>query len=776
MATLVVDGRAPTPPPTDSADDRARGATRAPGITLPGDSSQSQRWWVPSRRSLGLLVLIMAAAFAMRFLTLRELPYPPSSDAAGDLTWLHTFLGQPLPGYGIPQAPPPVYIVGIVLPFTAVFGTFLGIQVLMAVMPAVLALPMYALLRWAGFGELPALAAAALAAFSAVTSEMIAWNSAFNLTGIVFLLAFFALWVRLPAQGSWKRLVPGAFALSLVAGAHPVSCLYGVATVAAYYLVVAVVRSPSLLAHARATAAMLGLAVLFSLPWVPFYYYAYTGLSNLGPASSQSPLDLVLTSYSLILAAPWGGATPVPRLSVVGAFLLVEMAASLVALVLIWRDPRDRRLATIGLAQVLAALALIPLDPPNSERILDFLPMVWIPLTVAWVSRAASSRPVRTVGARLAVGPLRRSPERLRRGLTTVAAVALAAAFVGVNAYVAQDQLSTNERFYAVLDGNTVAGLDWLRENTPSNASVFDGANLRAWITGYAQRQGYSPGPLSADITALSYQTTYNANLIQLGSLVLADPYLAVATNAPGPASSPALYLRTAANWLPLWSTSTGVTILSVTTTHGPRSVSLENATSVTTTGEVEPNGTALLTTVFGFTGLGFSVNESAWLAGPDAGVGFSVSGATLGSVYVNWSLPPSTYYYTYGSVPKLPLTAGVSMTLSLSSSSHLSLVVTGSIRNGTIETDVTGWTRLHLTFASSLAFSVQGYAGAGGSLTPVYINTLSLATTLGIRYFIASSTADYAVYARLNLLARGVGPGLVVVFTSGEVKIFESE
>lgn len=747
-----------------------------PAELAPSPASWRERSpWFGPRLPYLVLTLIVVGAFVMRFLTLREIPYPPSSDAAGDLVWLNTYLGHPLPGYTIDQAPPPVYLFLVVYPFTTGFGTFTGIQVMMALIPALLAFPMYYLMRWSDFGEGPALVAAAVIAVTAVFSNMVSWNSAYNITGILFLVTFLALWVRLANHRSWKSLAVTGFALSLVAGTHPLTFVFALAALVVYFLLVLIQRNPGLLRHAKTTLKMAGFAALFTIPYLPFYYYTYFDLSNLGGVSAQNPTAEVVTSYSLVFAYPWGSGTWLPPVSWTGAFILVEMAVTVVALIFLWRDRRDRLLATIGLSLFIATLLLIPVDPANSIRAVYFLPIAWVPLTVAWATRWARSQYVTRTTARVwQLRSLAPRP-RARRWIQVGVVLAVAAGFVFINVYISQTELKSDEVYYSLLDANSVAGLNWLRDNTPSNATVYDGANLQAWVPGYALRDSYYPNPLSVDITSTSYQRNLDANLISLGSYVLSDPYLYVATNSPSPFSSPAIYLRTQSYWDPLWSAAASATSLQLSVGNHTTTVSLYQGRQAATYGGTYPNGTAWMAQDFEFPPAGYTVNETVTLTGSVTRVAYTVTNATFESVSMYWSMPPSGYYYSYPSVPAQSFQNSFSQALGIYAGASVRMAVSGPALLGSVFTDPTGWTRLSVNSSiPSLQFTLTGWAGASGSGAPAYTDTLSLAQTLGIGYFIVSSTENYDLYSRLNSLLSYPSSGLTVVFTSGEIYIFE--
>ncbi len=723
----------------------------------------------------GCLIGIVVAAFLLRFLTLREIPYPPSSDAAGDLIWLQVYLGHAPPGYTIQQAAPPIYILLVVLPFTTVLGTFLGIQALMATMPALLAFPTYLLMRWSRLGAVPSLVAAALMAFSPVTSNMVTWNSGFNVTGMLFLILFFALWIRTRDHSTLTSLAVAGFALSLVVGTHPLSAVYGVATIAVYLGISLASRGGTLLSQVRPTLMILGFTTLFSLPYVPIYVYTYTGLANVGIGSSSVGLATLWTSLSLLLGAAWGSTTQVPSATWSGLFILAEMLAAGFGLAFIWLDKRDWPLGTLCVSQILAALLIVLLDAANLSRALYFLPIAIIPLTVGWMTRTSQSGRLREMVARMAPRVRPMTVQRLQTVVRPVVVAAIALVVVTATAYISQTQMRSSESFYSILDSHSVAALNWLKGDTPSNATVFDGAGLQSWIPGYANRLSYVPGALTTQITSISYSRTRDANLIQLGTGVLGDGYLYVSSNFPGLDSSPGLYLRTQVNWDLLWSADASRTFVSVTGPGGPSTVSLASAASSNTSGQVYPNGTASMSSDFWYPGLGVTVQETVLLNGTTVELGFSAENGTVTSVSTYWSLPPSGYDFTYGSISLHSFDGSILQAIVLSNSRSIDLGFSGPSLNGTIFTDNSGWTRLSLSFPHEVRLAVDHANEVGPNHGTFYEDTTRLSEMLGISYYLVSSTSNYVVYLRLVAVTHTSPGSWTEPFQSGNLFIFQN-
>ncbi len=720
---------------------------------------------------VAVLPLIVVGAFLLRYLTLLQVAYPPSGDAAGDLVWLQTYLGHPLPGYGLVEAPPPVYIFLVVLPATQWLGIFAGIQFNMAAIPALTAVPTYFLLRELDCGKVAALGGAAVMATSADFSAMVAWNSAFNATGILFLLGFLALMLHGLRRPSTGTIVAAGLLFALVAGTHVVTFFYALAAIGAFGIELL------LLERRRARAPLVFLVesvvvgAVFLIPFAPNYYDDFLVTANVGPPSGSSGILELLFSYSQAFTLPWGSNVPVSTPDLLGAIVLLDVLLTMGALFWLWRRPECALAARFTSALFFAAIFLAVLDPGNAIRAIYFLPLSYVPAVAVLASRWGT-RPAGTPRPAARVLPSR--PRwRLDPAPRRSELVVLGGAFVVANAIVSQQTLLQAEQFYLLLSPTKLATLNWISEHTPGDAVFYDGADLQTWLPGYAHRLSYAPDPLNSRITSISYSRALDANLIDLGGYVAGDAQLYVTSNAPGVYNTPGILLRTSDFSMPIWLGEADETWVTVQSPSGPARVLLSYGQGVNVTGGVLANGTAEMTTQLLFPSEGLTLFETLAVAGNTVSVGFSSPNGTVTSVNMYLRTPPSGYYYDYPSFPSGSTTGALRQSLAVPDFGTVGVVSTGPNFVAVTQTESTGWSSLNLTVTDGWSLTISGWTG-GGTGPGFFDATFPLAQELGIGYFVVSEASDYPLFERLFALATQGYLDLPIVFLAGSIAVFQ--
>lgn len=725
------------------------------------------------RLRIPLLLSGLAAVFTVaRYLVLVPLGYPPSSDAAGDLIWLHTYLGHPVPGFDLGQLPPPIYFFAIVAPFDLAMGPFAGAQWTMAVVPSLLTFPAYRLARAAGADRAPSLVVAALLGSSGALSLMVTWNSGYNAFAIVLLTAYFAELLRYLDRPTRNRMLVAGLLFAAIAGSHLLTFLFAAVTTA-FVLLGHVLLGPARRAAARAAVWVAGTGALFALPFASILYANYRVSTNVGGPVSPIGLHELGQTYATFPALTWGfqGNTPPPTLT--GFAYAVLIGVGLAGLVIIWGVPRFRRLAIVSTSIVAAVLLLGPLDPSNADRLGYFLPIAVMPALVGiapFLSRVAerlvASRP-RTPPSGAPTPVLARAPRR--RSVGAIVAVCAAVLLVSTATTLSLQEMQESSRYYLILNGNVVAALDWIRSQTPATAKVFDGADLYAWIPGYADRFGYSPGNLQAEVTGPSYQTTFDANLIALGSSVLADGSLYVGTNLPGAANSPGIYLRTAASYAPFLVGSLGNTFVTLPNSTGAVPLSGGQPGAVST--GVTSAGVPYFTADYRFPTQSATVVQTMELNGTTVSETLGLAGSSSPLPWrTDYLIPPSGYYFNYslttvaGSQALARAFQFAGGTFGVAFGANVS-VLASPLPNG--------WAIVDLApFGQSVSAQLVGWSFGVAAPSQAF-STAALAASLGIGYVVVDSAVNYAVYVRFVTEAALPIPQAAAVFASGPVSIF---
>ncbi len=729
----------------------------------------------PPRFRILLVLLGLVAAFTLaRYLVLAPLGYPPSSDAGGDLTWLHTYLGHPVPGMDLSQLQPPVYFFAVVAPFGLLFGPFGGAQLTMAVVPSLLVLPGYWLAR-AGDADRPtSVVIAALLGSAGALSLMVTWNSGYNSFALLLLTAYYAALLAHLKRPTDKRAILAGILIGLLAGTHPLTFLFAVVSTGLVSLGYLAMRRPRR-AAARAVGRVIGYGALASMPFVSILYANVTTSTGVGTPLPGSAARALLHTYAGFPALAWGFQGDLPPPTLVGGVYAALIALGLAVLVLVWSDRAHRLLALLTASVVGTALLLGPLDPGNAVRLGYFMPIAVMPALVALVPSfrsllsSAYGRPA-PPSAPAVRETLASRPFRLP--LAAMGAGALAVLLVGSAATLSLSEMEQSSRFYLTLNEDTVRALNWLRDNTPATAGIYDGANLNSWIPGYAGRLGFSPGNLQNEITSQSYQFTLDANLITLGSYVLGDGALYVGENLPGEISSPAVYLRTAGSYLPFLESGPDSTY--VTLPNGTGEVPLSSAAFEGVSEGRTGGGAPYLDASFRFVAQNLTVLATVTLDGSVVQEKLTAPGNNLVLPWrEDFRIPPSGYFFNYTPFRNVTSASGLANAFDYQGTSFgLGVAPNESVLAESLSS---GWGIIDLApSGATLSVALLGWSW-GVSASSEVVVTSSLAAALGISYYVVNSSVNYAVFVRMSVEAGRASPTVVVVFIDGPVTIFRS-
>lgn len=704
----------------------------------------------------------------MRFHWLSQSPYPPSGDAGADLYLAHAWIGQSIPQLSQSLVTPPLYYWAVIVPLTTVFPPFLGLEVAMALVPALAVFPAYFLGRELGLERTWALVASALLGTSTLFSLMVTWNSAFNMFGIFLLLWNLYFLLRYLRSGDGTMLLATALTFLLVGLAHPLTFLFDGITIAS--LSVLAILSRDIYPRFR-RLGLLWLNLIVSSFALIFFYLPEGQTLSTSYASFFLANLRWLASVALFFGWGYQGVAFDP-LAVIDIGLTV---GGLVA----FSGLRDRTVPRIAydaiVALLLAALVIALANPANGVRALYFLPVPfsfcgagtfqaierWSRALVPSVGRGWRSR---------AVGPKRWRrqfradfPNRAIRVVCILAAVG----FVLANALFSVETLQDGIRFNTALGPNRAAALNWIRSNTSRQSVFFDAAGITNWIWGYSGRMAYAPSPLGTEVTQQSYTFAYQSDLVNVGSYLVGDQYLLLGHSYPSPIDSPAIYLTTPDGWDPFILSQTNLDSVTVTHSNLTRTIGLEY-TSLVGANASTTKTTADYAFALEWASLGYGLRENATVAGEGLWLNWSGLSSSNVSVNLHFGMPPSGYFFSYLSVPQVTNVTSVQDTFQLPSGPFTVEISGGSI---TQYTTPTGWTSININGSRSLSIQAAGLTGALAS-GPFAIDTWSVLAGLGINYVVVDWNQNYALAYRLQSDALG-GGSPTEDFSSGPISIY---
>jgi len=493
--------------------------TRHGGIPrLPRDSCPQRIWdWLA-------LVVLLALIFGARLMVLNRHPYPPSEDLGGDLVVLDAMLSRdPVrPDYRFHS--PPLYHLLVVWTFNRVLSVFDAAKVYTALVPTLMGVPFFLLVGSFVGGRRAALVATGLFTFSEAFNEMIAWGGVLNTLGMIFMI-FFSLFLLRILKGGGMRdgLLAGVFA-SLTAGTHHLTAVYlGFVFLLALLIMIVLARK-----DVKGRLIPLSLVVLVgglaSLPYADVYLWGMRNTVNVG-ASAQ---DVLL--FSSRLPQVIGNlARGMPTFA-------VFVALGLVSLVYFFSTCRERCVLAVELSLILAVFALLLMLKPDTMIRASYFAPLPIFLAIGFFFSAALRWAAR--GRLGCLGGVERS-------LASVMAALLVALPVGLLSYGSYRRLATAVDYYQILNDDVVEALDWLAENTESDAVVYTNYNgLKSWIEGYGRRLCLDSRPLDYLVTRAEWLETADANRLALGNYGLESERLAVADHFPSGYDNPGIHLK----------------------------------------------------------------------------------------------------------------------------------------------------------------------------------------------------------------------------------------
>lgn len=421
----------------------------------------------------GVVVTVaLAVAATYRAAVIVRSGQPSGVDFGNWLMLGHQFLGHPIPGAAHVSYPPVVPVLSVL--FMDALGVLRGPAILAGLASVAPAAGVYLACRLLGL-RWPAVAPAVLLAATSSSGEAAAWGGvpqllALGLAALSLGLAWWAL-----TTPSWRRaLALGSILLAVGATSHLVMAETVVALAFLVMIQVAVnprrFRPSSWLAR-DGWLAVAGLSAAPLLALVPLYLKL---LPTVGQSFAQGDTTAGLARVTAFLNALWFVYRDTPVLWIPA--LVLTLGTPLMLL-----RHRHRSDPAVQVMAALTATVLAGATVSDPNRLVYLAPLAVAMAIAVWLE--AVGRRYRTRAER--------APSRV---LTTPAWVA--AALVAMVAAASVRGLlffPTQRHFYGAFDPpGMIAGLDWLRHNTPTTTLVavtpIDGAPFGWWVQGYGQR------------------------------------------------------------------------------------------------------------------------------------------------------------------------------------------------------------------------------------------------------------------------------------------------
>lgn len=463
----------------------------------------------------GLLLLTTV----IRFIMLDRYPAPPSGDFGNYLTQVHIIEGNDVTGYGLRY--PPAFFV-LLAPLEYLLGPMLATKLAAAVVASSSCIPIFLLARrWADFYS--AVAAVVLFTFSQAMAEMTAWGGSPNFLAITFFV--FVLYFLDRAFARDGKLTVNSIAAGVFAGfvfeTHHLTTVVLLATLGFFFVFMLIWQDRKGRIRTLRVLALMGVpGVLVGLPALPVYLRMQGGLSSslgsYGPPSLHSLMGPGGAGY--LTGANWIPWTAVFILGA-GAIAFGYLSGR--------RDVKMRLLVASAFGPAILGVLVVKEAP---GRVLSFLP---VPLVMGFsMFIVGFERWTRRLEVQF----------KITKGLKRVFLSLFIADVLLMGAAGVQWMSYAVDWYHPIEQGDKVA-LDWVKENTPSDA-VFatsgkllaghkEGDRLAWWIEGYSQRRTVMAGSEMFRLFEDELQSTRDMNRFFAGTNVAENGYMQVSEKYP---------------------------------------------------------------------------------------------------------------------------------------------------------------------------------------------------------------------------------------------------
>ena len=751
-----------------------------PSAPTPSDPNRSlsaaQDCVTRHERKVELIVIMtaVAVAFVLRWaILLRGGGYPPSEDAAGDLYNARLWLTGTFHGTENALLYPPVYYFAVVIPLVTILPPLSAVEVMMALVPALVIIPAHFLLKRIGVLWPVALITSFVLATSSAYSNMISWNSAYNMFGIVLIVAFFySLFVYLDAPNRRNVLLASAF-FSLVIGSHELSAVVLIETTVLFLALVALVTIPKrqLLKTIRTEAWLAAWILLFSLPWWPIYIYSYIHTTNVG----YSPGLVNWTSYLMgTISQPWAGGS--------GAFEFVGEIISLGAIVALAINFRKYlRFLLLLVSLFVASVSVAILDSQNAVRGLPFLPVVFVLAMAPPISDGLrrllrhtpeSLNPTTSTLAHHPK-PWRRSfrtTSVLRLGMITVCIVALLG-FAYANTVNSESVFQASSEFFSEINPHNLAVMQWLDSHTPVGSTVYVPSPTLGWARYYDRGQNViGPYQLQLNVITNGLDTIEAANEIYMGAYSTGSPYITASMNYPG-VGTPTVWIGTPGNSFLFGASTIGQASVNVIGAHGPQTLYLSSAHLLNVTDRFS-SGTLPSPMIlrWHWSTQGITLAETLDISGQGLSITWSSETPAVWTTSASYMfvLPPTNTVYHYTAVE--PVSNGSTLKDTFTYTVGYNVAVPFGVQitpeNGTVSQTLegNGFTDVNSTFDGALRIQFSGLIASPVSGAWYFANATKLLESLNVSYLLVDSVTNYAFYSLFaNLSETGYARAIVV-------------
>jgi hypothetical protein len=457
----------------------------------------------------------MIASFAIKFTALNKYAAPPAGDYGNYLTQVDILNGHDVIGLGLRDNP--LFFV-LLDPFLMFLDALTALKVVASLVFSVAAIPFFLLAKKLSNSYLAALITSWTFLFFEGYSEMIGWGGNPNFLGFSFLLLTLFFLVNSLEKPSKKNILLTGFSLSLVVGAHFLVTAFALLFLFVFAVLTLALnrkdfsRSIKILLSVIGVSAVLSLS--YSLVYVTFFRYSSSDLID---------LNLLKAINAAIAGLEW---------MFRDQYLIVIAMTALGILALLTRARENMKgsLILCSLFILPFILALLTEDP---DRWFYFLP---IPVMLSFA---------------LFLGDMFAAVRHSRKVILLLASCFLLVIVVG-GTILSVNRLEGAIDYYQSIGNDEIQALNWVKENTLSNATFATSGPNRIiggdwapgnyyswWIEGLSKRKSLQTGFTTWYTYEDERLETAMTNRIFAGNYVFEFNDLRVSDNFPADSGNP---------------------------------------------------------------------------------------------------------------------------------------------------------------------------------------------------------------------------------------------
>jgi hypothetical protein len=457
----------------------------------------------------------MIASFATKFTALNRYAAPPAGDYGNYLTQVDILNGYDVRGQGLRYNP---LFYALLDPFLIFFDSLTALKIVASLVFSTATIPFFLLAKKLSNSYLAALITSWTFLFFEGYSEMIGWGGNPNFLGFSFMLLTLFFLVKSIENPSNRNILLTGFSLSLVVGAHFLVTAFALLFLLVFAVLTLTLNRKDFGRNIKILLSVISVSAVLSLPY-SLVYVTFVKYSS----SDLIDLNLLKALNAAIAGLEWMFRDQyliVITMTALGIFALLTHA----------KENRNNSLILCSLLMLPFVLALLTENP---DRWFYFLP---IPVMLSFA---------------LFLGNMFVALRHSRKVILLLASCFVLLILIG-GTILSVNRLEGAVDYYQSLGNDEIQALNWVKENTFSNATFATsgpnkviggdwapGNSYSWWIEGLSKRKSLHTGFTTWYTYEDERLETAMTNRIFAGNYVFEFNDLRISDNFPADSGNP---------------------------------------------------------------------------------------------------------------------------------------------------------------------------------------------------------------------------------------------